>query len=736
MGKKFSKTVKLAGAAAIAASAFAAVNPAQADAASAVENLVLKAEQNKVPLIRATSVDYDADAVTQPWTLYNKAKKDYAAAKAAVNKLSGKQKVQLSARLDTVKLYIDRTAAYIDAISSGKKLLKGTDEMEKYLEEGKMAEATAAYHKLSYEIKKQAIILYRVYGQSTRQAILDTYKAPAEDAKFQALYPVSIHIELDRYEAALEKEDFDQVAKHDKNVNEWLEYVDNEELYDLLSDRYREIIASYTDGLEDVAEIGFYEDAYYVTDLPGMTAYDMIGFFDSEGNELFIDGVENAFIIKDDKGYFTDLGSLAPAYAKDGLKETGPVKIQLFDRETNELILEETIEVKDGTQLYSLEEGKIVNAEGKDAAYTVTGQTYQFTPSEAMTLNGDIIGDEEGEELKLDQFPGITFKSSDVTKFVVNASGKITPVAAGKASLIVTWNEMEYKLPIEVKSASAVAEFGLASGKTKILLSGDTNFDSLIDAGYFTAKDQYGNEADLKSVNAQLFTSQESVFTASGENITVKGKDGDTASLIVKINGIVKSIPVALDKTAPVLEGAADQSAVNQAVTVSTKAADVASVSAAKNGTAITGYTLATPLTDEGVYEVTAIDFAGNKGVLKFEIDKTAPALAVSGIAGAPVITASEALYYKDSAGKLTAIKSAELDETQANALFTYTGAGKLKSATINADQHKWSFATEGTVTGDTVLYDDEELFDKAGNKLAGSVKATFNGSAWVLSTQ
>ncbi|PAF11598.1 hypothetical protein CHH61_26450, partial [Shouchella clausii] len=69
---------------------------------------------------------------------------------------------------------------------------------------------------------------------------------------------------------------------------------------------------------------------------------------------------------------------------------------------------------------------------------------------------------------------------------------------------------------------------------------------------------QYGNEADLKSVNAQLFTSQESVFTASGENITVKGKDGDTASLIVKINGIVKSIPVALDKMAPVLEGAAD----------------------------------------------------------------------------------------------------------------------------------------------------------------------------------
>lgn len=245
--------MKIAAATTIAATAYAAVNPAQSEAASTAENLVLKAESHKVPLIRAISVDYNADAVTQPRSLYNKAKKDYTAAKAAVNKLSGKEKERLNARLDTVKLWIDRTATYIDAITSGKKLIKAQKEMENYLAEGKMAEATKAYHALSYEIKKQAAFLYRVYGQSTRQAILETYKLPAEEAKQEALYPVSIYIEIGRLEAALQKEDFDLAEKHTANIEEWFNNVDDEDLLDVLTNYYSEVIEKYYPEIEEVA---------------------------------------------------------------------------------------------------------------------------------------------------------------------------------------------------------------------------------------------------------------------------------------------------------------------------------------------------------------------------------------------------------------------------------------------------------------------------------------------------
>jgi hypothetical protein len=46
----------------LAVSAIVAVNPHQADAASTTESLVVKAEQNKVVLSRAISVEYNADA--------------------------------------------------------------------------------------------------------------------------------------------------------------------------------------------------------------------------------------------------------------------------------------------------------------------------------------------------------------------------------------------------------------------------------------------------------------------------------------------------------------------------------------------------------------------------------------------------------------------------------------------------------------------------------------------------
>lgn len=120
----------------------------------------------------------------------------------------------MNARLDTVKLWIDRTAIYIDAISSGKKLVSAKENIEKYLQTGNLVEATKTYHSLSYEIKKQAAYLYKVYGQSTRQPILEEYKLPTEAAKAKAIYPISIHMEISKIAMLIDIEDHEALVLH------------------------------------------------------------------------------------------------------------------------------------------------------------------------------------------------------------------------------------------------------------------------------------------------------------------------------------------------------------------------------------------------------------------------------------------------------------------------------------------------------------------------------------------
>ena len=55
-----------------------------------------------------------------------------------------------------------------------------------------------AYHDLSSEIRKQAILLYRVYGKSTRDAILDKYKSPGEKARESTKPVISVKMEIDQ----------------------------------------------------------------------------------------------------------------------------------------------------------------------------------------------------------------------------------------------------------------------------------------------------------------------------------------------------------------------------------------------------------------------------------------------------------------------------------------------------------------------------------------------------------
>ena len=56
--------------------------------------------------------------------------------------------------------------------------------------------------------------MYKTYGKSTRDALVKHYQGPAYQTKDDALYPVSIKIEIDRLNKALTEKDTDKSIHH------------------------------------------------------------------------------------------------------------------------------------------------------------------------------------------------------------------------------------------------------------------------------------------------------------------------------------------------------------------------------------------------------------------------------------------------------------------------------------------------------------------------------------------
>ncbi|MEH7125870.1 hypothetical protein V7127_21925 [Bacillus sp. JJ1773] len=175
------KAIKLATSTAIAASAFVAAAPAnQADAAVNVDQLVKAAEATAKVLQWSISTEGTANFVDRPYTAYNAAKAANKAAKAEVAKLKGADKAVYEARLLDSDLQIKRAQGYIDALTSGEKIKEKQAALDKAIKAADLKAVQSSYHVLTAEIRKQAELLYKVYGQSTRDGILREFKAPAE----------------------------------------------------------------------------------------------------------------------------------------------------------------------------------------------------------------------------------------------------------------------------------------------------------------------------------------------------------------------------------------------------------------------------------------------------------------------------------------------------------------------------------------------------------------------------
>lgn len=175
------KAIKIAASTAVAASAFVAAAPAnKADAAVNVDQIVQDAQNAGTVLKWAISVEGSADYVTRPYDVYNAAKKAIANAEKALKGASASDKLKYEARLTDPKIQVKRAQAYIDAITSSEKIKELTANLEAAVKTDDIEKVETAYHKATAEYRKQAKLLDRVYGQSTRDGIRNAVKPALE----------------------------------------------------------------------------------------------------------------------------------------------------------------------------------------------------------------------------------------------------------------------------------------------------------------------------------------------------------------------------------------------------------------------------------------------------------------------------------------------------------------------------------------------------------------------------
>lgn len=255
MNKK--RAIKVLSATAVAATAFVATSPAQAASTNDAASLVKKAKEAGTVLKWAISTEGSADGTTRPWAQYNAAKAARDAAVAAVNKLPAAQKSTYLADIEqNVTLHINRTMAYIDAITAGEKIKVKREALEALIAKNVIDDQTeAAYHELSKEIRKQAILLDRVYGKTTRDEIRKAYKQTAETVRDSIKYEVTVKIELDLAKKALAANNEVEAEKHLAEAAKYMKEVKNEVMKAALTKSLDEVEGQLTPAVKSVSAL-------------------------------------------------------------------------------------------------------------------------------------------------------------------------------------------------------------------------------------------------------------------------------------------------------------------------------------------------------------------------------------------------------------------------------------------------------------------------------------------------
>ncbi|MFO1445100.1 hypothetical protein KDN24_18245 [Bacillus sp. Bva_UNVM-123] len=190
--------------------------------------------------------------------IFNLTKEAYLNAKKEIAKVSGKDKANLEKRLEeNVGIHYSRAMGYIDAITSGKKIVDKANQFNSLYAANPISAVTEkSYHELSSEIRKQAILLYRVYGKSTRDAILSKYKTPGEKALQSTKYVITAKMHLDELDALIAKNaDQKTVEAHVAAFYDLLDAIEDDAIYSDLYDAYLESIRKDSNFIAQEKEI-------------------------------------------------------------------------------------------------------------------------------------------------------------------------------------------------------------------------------------------------------------------------------------------------------------------------------------------------------------------------------------------------------------------------------------------------------------------------------------------------
>ncbi len=218
-------------------------------------NAYMTDAKNKATVLKwAISIEGSGDGKTRPWKQYNDAKDANAKALAMINSSKPANAASLKSTLEKEsKLHINRAMYYIDAITAGEKITEKKNQLSTLIRSNKVnAELEAAYHSLSAEIRKQGVLLDRVYGQSTRDLIRNNYKNSAETVRSSIKNAITVKMELDEIEAALAAGDRASALEYFNDVKQLLPSVKPDAHRENLNIRFKELGEKYNLGNTDV----------------------------------------------------------------------------------------------------------------------------------------------------------------------------------------------------------------------------------------------------------------------------------------------------------------------------------------------------------------------------------------------------------------------------------------------------------------------------------------------------
>lgn len=143
---------------------------------------------------------------------YRAANDSVRTAERALKALSNRDYERLHAKLQDAYYNRDKSAAYIDSLTTANKLGTQTVALKSVVEKGILDDGTVqAYHDLSSEIRKTGILMGKMHGPHVRDYMSKKYVVPGKILKETIIYEITRYMLIEEIHALIVPENIDLV---------------------------------------------------------------------------------------------------------------------------------------------------------------------------------------------------------------------------------------------------------------------------------------------------------------------------------------------------------------------------------------------------------------------------------------------------------------------------------------------------------------------------------------------